>query len=72
LRNALFFMTGGLLHRSVNRPLDIGVCWVHGDKSIEAWLLLSFLLFRTRYVRYFIVIWYMCFMSFFILFERVF
>ena len=35
-----------------------------GGMSIGAWLFLSFLLFRTRYVRYFMAIWCMFFMSF--------
>ena len=37
--------------------------WVHGGKSTRVWLLLSFLLFRTRYVRCFMTIRCMCLMD---------
>lgn len=38
--------------------------WVHGGRSTRAWLLSSFLLFRSRYVRYFMIISCMCFKCF--------
>ena len=48
----------------VNRPLGVSI-WVRGGMPIGAWLLSCFLLFKTRYVRYFMATRCMCFMSFF-------
>ena len=39
--------------------------WFRGGMSTRVWLLSSFLLFRTSYVKYFMAISGICFMSFF-------
>ena len=39
---------------------ELGVdVWVHGGRSTGAWLLSTFILFQTRYVRYFMAIYCM-------------
>ena len=43
--------------------LGVGI-WVHGGMSTGVQLWLSFLIFRTRYVRYFMDIRCKCFKSF--------